>query len=196
MASLLHARTHNRAHWFTLLSLFALALTSVLTVTAQTTAHAHNVVVETNPAQDAQLQTAPAVVSITFSASVLTTGASEVAVTDADGASHTTGETVVDGATVSVPVDIGTTAGHYQVAYSVVSEDGHRISAAYQFTVGDPDTSEATPSASANAETETAAAQEDSSATGNGSGWLPWALGGVGVAAVIVVVAVVATRRR
>lgn len=196
MASPLHARTHNRAHRLILLAFIALALTGAMTVTAQTTAHAHNVVVETNPPQDAQLQTAPDVVSITFSATVLTTGASQVAVTDADGASHTTGETAVDGATVSVPVDIGSRPGRYQVAYSVVSEDGHRISAAYGFTVGDPGTSSAEASASADAESENASADEQQSDGATGSAWLPWALGGVGVAAVLVVVAAVAARRR
>lgn len=110
-----------------------LALVAVFAL--PTAASAHDQLVSSDPAADAQLDTAPTVVTLEFSAAIMDTGLA-MTVVDADGTDHLVDEPVADGTTVTATLDT-LPAGGYQVRWRVVSSDGHPISGYVPFTVGD-----------------------------------------------------------
>ncbi len=114
----------------------ALALAALVTVVPGTAAFAHEQLLDSNPAPNAQLDSAPAEASLTFSADVLTIGA-VVLVVDGDGTNWAVGDARLDGSTVSVTVDPLIPVGGYEVRWRVVSGDGHPISGIIPFTIGD-----------------------------------------------------------
>jgi hypothetical protein len=77
-------------------------------------------------------------VTLTFAQEILDLGDSGaiVMVVDAAGTDWVGGEPVIDGATVSVPLDEGMADGSYQVRWQVVSADGHPISDVIPFIIG------------------------------------------------------------
>ncbi|WP_433675347.1 copper resistance CopC family protein [Microbacterium gorillae] len=112
------------------------AILAILTVFAlPTAASAHDQLVSSDPAADAQLDTAPTVVTLEFSAAIMDTGLA-MTVVDADGADHLVDEPVADGTTVTANLDT-LPVGGYQIRWRVVSSDGHPISGYVPFTVGD-----------------------------------------------------------
>lgn len=117
-----------------------LALGSLLGVLAlvavSVPALAHDQLVDSFPTADEQLESAPAQVRLDFTDDVLTIGAA-VVVVDGSGKTWSSGETVIDGSSVSVAVDPGMPDGAYEVRWRVVSSDGHVISDSVPFTVGD-----------------------------------------------------------
>lgn len=110
-----------------------LALVAVFAL--PTAASAHDQLVSSDPAADAQLDTAPTVVTLEFSAAIMDTGLA-MTVVDADGTDHLVDEPVADGTTVTATLDT-LPVGGYQVRWRVVSSDGHPISGYVPFTVGD-----------------------------------------------------------
>lgn len=111
-------------------------IVAVLAVLASAApASAHDQLISSNPAIDAQLTTAPAQVTLRFSADVLDTGAA-IIVVDADGKDHVSGAVAIDGPDVSAALG-ELPVGGYQVRWRVVSSDGHPISGIVPFTVGD-----------------------------------------------------------
>ncbi len=113
----------------------ALAL-AVLVVVPGGAAFAHEQLLESSPAPNARLDSAPAEASLTFSADVLTIGA-VVLVVDGAGTNWAVGDARLDGSTVSVTVDPLIPVGGYEVRWRVVSGDGHPISGIIPFTIGD-----------------------------------------------------------
>lgn len=107
-----------------------------LTVLALTSSPAfgHASEVESAPAADQVLDSAPREVRIDFDSGLLEMG-SALIVRDADGRSITTGPAVVKDRAFSVPVDPSATPGTYEVAYRVVSADGHTIEGSFAYTV-------------------------------------------------------------
>ncbi len=93
-----------------------------------------------SPAADEVLPTAPSQVRIEFDSGLLEMG-SALIVRDADGRSITTGPAVVGERSFSVPVDPTAPPGVYEVAYRVVSADGHTVEDTFSYTVGDATTS-------------------------------------------------------
>lgn len=157
-------------------------------------AHAHDELVSTDPAADSSVAALPAQLTLTFSGELATDpGATELAVTDASGASLADGDPVVSGTVVTQPLT-GAASGTVTVLWKVVSSDGHPISGDYAFTVTAPASPTAAPTASPTAEptaepTEIATpepvvtatpVQDDSSF---GDVW-PWVIGGLLVAAI------------
>lgn len=116
----------------TLLVAFLLAAGGLLSASP---AHAHDELVSSDPAADAALDALPGQLTLTFSGELATDpGATELAVTDASGASLAAGDPVVAGTVVTQALS-GTASGVVTVLWKVVSSDGHPISGEYAFTV-------------------------------------------------------------
>ena len=176
--------------WVAVLSMLLAVLSSLATALE---ASAHATLRSMTPAAGSTVSNAPTQVVLTFDEPVSTSFAT-VTVTDAKGASVTSGKTVVSGATVTQKLEpVG--SGHYTVAFRVVSDDGHPISQKASFTVAlpaattsapastpssapssSPATASPTPSSAASA---TVAGSDDGPSNG-----LVWALGVVVLAAV------------
>lgn len=119
-----------------LVLLRALVATLLLLLTA-TPASAHDGLLGSDPADGATLTTAPGQVVLTFSGDQLAVG-SAVVVTGPDGGSWSTGESAVDGATLTQPLAADLPAGAFTVAWRSVAGDGHPIEGSFAFSVADP----------------------------------------------------------
>lgn len=99
-------------------------------------AHAHAVLETTSPAANAVLARTPSLVSLRFDEAVAATGA-ELEVIGSDGRRYDSGPPTVRGPVLSVavrPLPQGTAAA----VWSAISDDGHRVSGAFDFSVGRP----------------------------------------------------------
>ncbi|WP_309103744.1 copper resistance protein CopC [Microbacterium sp.] len=194
---------------------FALAVTllaAFLVLFSPQPASAHDSLVASDPAADTTVETLPAALTLTFSAKLIDgEGATEVVVTDPDGASVTDGPATLDGAMVTQPLAATADAGTYHVIWKVVSSDGHPTSGEFSFTVatstaGDAPTGDPTPTATPSDEATTPASSSEptpSSSDGtpaDGDSFmrvLPWIIVLiVGVAGVGALVAVLVARAR
>ncbi|GAA2269362.1 hypothetical protein GCM10009853_023630 [Glycomyces scopariae] len=135
-------------------------------------ASAHAALTGTDPEDGATLAEAPAEVSATFSEN-LDGPSTEIAVTDPSGAVVAVADPVFDGDTFTQPM-LYTEPGTYTVAFRVISEDGHRIDDAVEFTVesipeglyapGSEPAAETTESAAATSEEPTETTEETTAA--------------------------------
>ncbi|MQY26964.1 copper resistance CopC family protein [Nocardia aurantia] len=105
-----------------------------LAVSAAGPAAAHSIVVSTDPADGAQLDTGPAQVSLTFNEN-LQTGFPALTVVGPDGNLWSKGQPAISGPVISVPVGELGPPGKYTVAYRVTSADGHPVSGTRSFTL-------------------------------------------------------------
>ncbi len=129
-------------------------------------AAAHDVLVDTSPAEGASVDAAPDAVELTFNNTPQDQFA-QIAVTSEDGSEHQEGEPAFNGSTIAQPVG-NLPDGEYTVSYRVVSSDGHPISGTFTFAVGVPvsegstETADPTPSAEpSETPTEAAGAEDD-----------------------------------
>ncbi|GAB2463508.1 hypothetical protein GCM10007967_17270 [Xylanimonas ulmi] len=99
-------------------------------------ASAHDRLVSSDPADGTTLDAVPAAVTLTFSEQVLETG-TQVVVT-ADGVDVGAQPAQVDGVTVTAPLPPDAPHGAYQVAWRIVSADGHPVEGSLTFTVAAP----------------------------------------------------------
>ncbi|QOC26560.1 copper resistance protein CopC [Microbacterium hominis] len=153
----------------TLLLAVALAGTSVL-VTALPAA-AHDELLGSTPASGEALTDAPAEVTLTFSADVLTIGAAVIVADGADRDWVADAPVVRDG-TVTVSLDPQLPTGGYEIRWRVVSQDGHPISGIIPFTVGGAEPLTRTPAATApstSTDAGTAADAQDTTAQDQGA---------------------------
>lgn len=153
----------------TLLLAVALAGTSVL-VTALPAA-AHDELLGSTPASGEALTDAPAEVTLTFSADVLTIGAAVIVADGADRDWVADAPVVRDG-TVTVSLDPQLPTGGYEIRWRVVSQDGHPISGIIPFTVGGAEPLTRTPAAttpSTSTDAGTAADAQDTTAQDQGA---------------------------
>lgn len=120
-------------------ALGALLLAVAALIGASTAASAHDTLTDSSPAEGDTLTEPPSELHLTYSATILELGAA-VEVTDTDGGSWPTGELVVDGAEVTVPLSEDLPNGSYEVTWRVTSSDGHPISGVIPFTVDAPAT--------------------------------------------------------
>ncbi|MEU4015393.1 copper resistance CopC family protein [Microbacterium sp. NPDC028030] len=192
------------------IALAATLLAAFFVLVSPLPASAHDALVSSSPAADEAIETVPAELTLTFSAKLIDgEGATEVVVTDPDGAAVTDGAATVDGAIVTQPLTAEGPAGEYHVIWKVVSSDGHPTSGEYSFTVtvGDDGaatsepstapTSSPTPTAAqSEAPAPTVSADTDTEAADGGSAWI-WVLSILGVLVVAgVVVLIIMSRRR
>lgn len=112
----------------------AIAATGVLAAAGE--AQAHDALVASSPAPDSRLDEAPSTVSLTFSAEVLEVGAA-IVVDDGTGHDWVADPVVVNGDVVTATLAPDMPDGAYQVRWRVVSADGHPISDAFGFFVGE-----------------------------------------------------------
>ena len=148
-------------------------------------ASAHSELVSASPADGSTVSTPPKHVVLTFNEDVGTVG-DAIIVTSPSGARVDTGATKVDGAKVSVALKPVTEPGTYTVAYRVVSDDGHPVTAQLTFSFQSPSTTTAPASSVASP-----GASDPSSSGGNATPWIV-----VAALAVIVVVAAWLLMRR
>lgn len=160
------------------------------------TASAHDALTASSPADGAQLPTFPPAITLTFNGPV-STEFSQVTVTGPDGAAWQAGAPQVSDDTVTQPLTPQGPAGSYEVAWRVVSSDGHPISGVFSYvvTTGPPITAEpstasappsesTSPAATATPPSETVfSASPAAASTAGGTNWLP-------IAAVLVVLTV------
>jgi methionine-rich copper-binding protein CopC len=115
-----------------------LALAAAASVAAlpllSTPAAAHNYLVSASPAENASLQEAPAAVELEFNEVVRRTG-SGVVVTGPDGQRWDTADAQIIGGTVTQALKPLGPAGDYEVAYRIVSADGHPVTGRLTFTL-------------------------------------------------------------
>lgn len=101
-------------------------------------ASAHTSLVSSDPADGAVLRQAPQAVTLTFDEDLLA-GANTISINLLDGTVVESRPVEPSGASVTLPWPTGLSAGDYQVAYRVVSGDGHPVTGAITFTVtGEP----------------------------------------------------------
>ena len=111
-----------------------LALIAVLTFGAGP-ADAHATLISSSPGEGVVVDAVPAEVVLTFDEPVRLLPAA-VRVLSPDGIRADLGRPRVLGATVRIPLRPGQARGTYLVSYAAVSDDGHRIGAAFTFSVG------------------------------------------------------------
>lgn len=116
---------------------------------------AHSKVVSTSPVDGSVLDAPPSVVSFTFDEALLP-GTDTISINDDAGNVIASGAATVDGDTISMAWPADTTAGVFQVAYRVVSGDGHPVSGAIAVTITGTAASSAVSSAPATATPDTA----------------------------------------
>lgn len=183
------------------------ALAGLLLLPAATAASAHDELAGSEPASGEALDAAPAAVRLDFSGDVLTFGAAVVVADDGD-ETWQAGDPVLDGASVSVPLDPALPDGAYEIRWRVVSSDGHPITGLVPFTVGDVDAEGADDASAAPAPPsddvdpagrsgEQPAAADAASSTQPGSAppWRTPAIAGGGAALALAVYAVVVVLR-
>lgn len=171
-----------------LLATLGIALATLLA--SATPAFAHNVLVSSDPADGATLDTAPARVTFTFDQPIENFDPA-LKVFGPNGNDFTTAAPTVEGNTVSAAVSWGG-AGSYRAAFRIVSADGHPVTGEITFTLSDAaaGTATGTPTSEADAGSGQSAADE----SGGGLGVWLWVI--VGGAAVLVIAAVVIAVRK
>lgn len=128
-----------------LLRASALAVSAAfLMIAGATSASAHDRLIDSSPGVDQHLDAAPTEIRLEYSAEIMDVGAA-VILADGAGTDWTSGEPVLDGPTVTVPVDPELPDGAYTVRWRVVSSDGHAISGSIPFQVGTAGTVTASP---------------------------------------------------
>ena len=179
-------------------SFLAILTVFVVTLLGISTAHAHADLTSSNPEDGSSLSEAPSVIELTFNEQLLPDTV-EIAVTTESAGLIPNLAFSTDGSMVSLPWDQGLPGDTYQVAYRVVSNDGHPITGAISFSystpmvsdTSEPDTSEpdaSEPEPSATPEVIAVEAEEsEGSMTQETSGISPiWiALGGLLIGAAI-----------
>lgn len=148
VASLVPARRARLAPAALIIALLAalLAATGASTVLMATPAAAHDAIISSDPAADAELAVTPTQITLTFNNDLSTLGG-QVVVTDSTGATVASGAPAVAGPTATLPLADPLANGAYSVAWRVVSSDSHPIEGAFAFTVADPANQPATPAA-------------------------------------------------
>lgn len=100
-----------------------------------TAAEAHDILISSNPAQNATLKTSPKAITLTFNDIVQPGPANQIEVTGPDGNRWAKGKVTVHGTKISRPVATLGKAGKYTVGYAVLSADGHPVRSQYSFTL-------------------------------------------------------------
>jgi len=190
-----------------LAALATLAATLLLGVGGAAPAQAHDRILSSDPADGAQLEAAPAALTMTFSTEPLAVEP-QVVVTDAAGAVVAQGAPTIEGTSATFPWPAELTGSTYTVAWRVVSSDGHPIEGTFSFAVAAaPEPVEAgatdepavvTPSATGGTtEPATSTTLDETVAVDDEARSVAPLLVGLGVlAAAVVVVAVLIVRRR
>jgi methionine-rich copper-binding protein CopC len=200
------ARPGNR-RLIRVITVLAAVLTFVALLLVGGPASAHDRLLSSDPEDGATLDEHPATISLTFSAAPLDAGI-EIVLAGPDGTTAQGHDIQVDDEVVTARLDEGLPPGRYDVAWHVVSSDGHPIDGELSYVVEAPAEPTQEPSDEPTTEPETpeaeatdAALQELAPATelagaGDGAGPSGLAVTGGILAAVLVVLGVVVMMRR
>ena len=109
---------------------------AVAALAVPSSALGHAALVSTTPAIGAIVKTAPKTVTLSFTEDINSVGA-RVQVIARDGKRYDDGAPQVNGRVLSQALKADLPAGTSTVAWTVISADGHRISNAFQFSVGE-----------------------------------------------------------
>jgi methionine-rich copper-binding protein CopC len=179
-----------------LLGAFAALLLALLVAVATAgPASAHNVLISSDPADGAVLDTAPSSVSLTFDQPVQNFDPVLV-VTGPNGNLFTDGAPTISGSVISAPLGPAGPAGQYRIAYRIVSADGHPVTGQVSYTLSASAAGTATGTPPAGGTGQGSGADAGSGTAGSSSGLGPWLWIGIAVAAVLVVVAATLALRR
>ena len=130
------SRFHFHGKIFRLKLLFVMLVFSILNFAGQ--ANAHAVLEKTTPAANSRMDISPASVEVVFN-ETLDSGGAQMLVLNESSRNVAKGnpERIDQGKGLRIALPkLG--EGHYTVSYSVISADGHPVSGAYVFTVGNP----------------------------------------------------------
>ncbi|MGL4305247.1 MAG: copper resistance CopC family protein [Mycobacteriaceae bacterium] len=105
-----------------------------VTIFGNGTAQAHSSVVAANPAAGSVLDHGPSQVFVTFNEALQTKFAA-MTVVGPDGNIWSSGDPLIQGATLSVPVNELGPVGAYTINYRATSADGHTIAGSSTFTL-------------------------------------------------------------
>jgi len=111
-------------------------------------AFAHRELVNATPAKDSMISQLPTTASVEFDGALITLGGPKtniLKVEDPKGIQIDLGDSMVSGGKLMVTLKSVSTPGRYHVSYRIVSEDGHPVEGAYDFSLS---LSAATPVAS------------------------------------------------
>lgn len=125
--------THLSLRRVNLCFVTVLVMIAFTMMVAFTPAHAHSVLIDADPFEDAQTERAPAQITLTFNEDIVQLG-NEMHVAGPDGETISEGDLIVDGTQVIQPLAEVRPKGAYVVTWRVVSADGHPISGEYTFT--------------------------------------------------------------
>jgi methionine-rich copper-binding protein CopC len=107
-----------------------------------TSAAAHSGVVSSNPAEGERLQKLPTEISITFSEELLVISdrtINTVTLANVDGTEVSLTDIKVEGNLLTAKVPTGEyPSGRYEMAYRIISADGHEVSAVITFSLNQP----------------------------------------------------------
>ncbi|SFP88311.1 hypothetical protein SAMN05421810_103726 [Amycolatopsis arida] len=101
---------------------------------------AHNVLISSDPADGATVETGPERITLTFDQYVQDAGTNEVALTGPDGGQWAEGPIEVKGNVVTAPVRPLGPAGEYTIGFRILSADGHPVAERLTFTLTQPGT--------------------------------------------------------
>lgn len=189
------------------ITVFAAVLTFAALLLVAGPASAHDQLLSSDPKDGATLDAHPASISLTFSAAPLDTGI-EVVLAGPDGVTAQGQDIQVDDKVVTAQLADDLPAGRYDVAWHVVSSDGHPIDGEFSYEVEAAAEPTASPSGEATEQPElstqeaepTDAAQpttpSELAGAGNGAGTSGLAVTGGIVASVLVVLGLVVIMRR
>ncbi len=162
------------------------AIVVAVTVGLAGSASAHNVLTGSDPADGASVGKAPSTITLTFDQPVQNFEP-VMTVTGPNGNRFETGPPVILGNQVSVTVDGAGPAGGYTASYRVISADGHPVSGEIRYTLE---------AAAAGTATGQPAATPGGAAEPGSTGLSGWLWAGIGVAAVLVIAALLVILRR
>lgn len=180
----------------------AAAVATIAALAVAAPASAHDELVSSIPAADAQLTAAPAELSLTFSNNLLSldeNSGTAITVVDATGEDWVDGEPVIQADSVTVPLAEGMPNGAYAVTWQVVSSDGHPTSGEYSFSLAAAEASaspSATPSETAGEQPEPAKTTQPEQQPDSMQWPLLIGLGVVVLAAIVTVIVIAARRKR
>lgn len=180
--------------------LAATALSAAALWSSMPHASAHDVVVDSNPADGAVVEEFPETIVLEFSGEPRE-GFNTVAVTDSNGQTLFDAEPVLDGRmlTVEVPDGLDTPDGAYSLGYQITSSDGHATRGGLEFIVGDESDAEGSTNSGSRADSKSTETDESTDnadgAGGSGAASIIIATGAV-AAALAVIVLLIQKRKR
>ncbi|MFM8352446.1 MAG: copper resistance protein CopC [Actinomycetales bacterium] len=131
-----HGSGRPRQAWVRTLSTLLIAVSALVAMAPH--AMAHTSLISSDPPDGARLDGPPAVVTLVFDEDLLP-GANSVAINLQDGTTAVSLPIEPKGSRVLIPWPTGLDSGAYQVAYRVVSADGHPVTGAIWLTIDGSD---------------------------------------------------------